>query len=78
MPDQSVPKIGVDDLFEAAAGGVLRGMKAREIATERLVANGFAVRIDLTAGGRLHDLLSPVGLNPQPLPPVDRTAKPVG
>ena len=65
----SVSKIGIDDIFEAAAVGVLRGMKAREISTERLVASGFTVRIDLTAGGPWFQQLSRVALNPQPLPP---------
>jgi len=64
-----VPKIGIEEIFEAAAAGVLRGMKAREIATERLVASGFTVRIDLTAGGPWLQQLSRVALNPQPLPP---------
>jgi hypothetical protein len=59
-----VRKIGIDDLFEAAAAGVLRGMQAREISAERLVASGFAVRVDLIAGRWLA-----VQLNPQPLPP---------
>jgi hypothetical protein len=64
-----VPKIGIEEIFEAAAAGVLRGMKAREIAVERLVASGFTVRIDLTAGGPWLQQLSRVALNPQPLPP---------
>jgi hypothetical protein len=68
MPDQ-VSKITIDDIFEAAAAGVLRGMKAREISVERLVASGFTVRIDLTAGGPWLEQLSRVTLNPQPLPP---------
>jgi hypothetical protein len=69
MSDQRVAKIGIDEIFEAAAAGVLRGMRAREISTERLVASGFTVRIDLTAGGPWLELLSRVALNPQPLPP---------
>jgi hypothetical protein len=63
-----VSKIGIDELFEAAASGVLRGLRAREISAERLVASGFTVRIDITAGGPLLERLA--GLNPQPLPPV--------
>jgi len=70
-----VSKIGIDEIFEAAAVGVLRGMKAREISTERLFASGFTVRIDLTAGGPWLQQLSRVALNPQPLPPV-RSADP--
>ena len=66
---ERVSKIGIDEIFEAAAAGVLRGMKAREISTERLVASGFTVRIDLTAGGPLLEQLLRVALNPQPLPP---------
>ena len=66
MPDR---QISIDELFEAAAAGVLRGMKAREVAAERLVASGFTVRIDLTAGGPFFEQLSRVALNPQPLPP---------
>ena len=66
-----VPKIGIEEIFEAVAAGVLRGMKAREIATERLVASGFTVRIDLTAGGPWLQQLSRVALNPQPLPPAE-------
>ena len=66
---ERVPKIGIEEIFEAAAAGVLRGMKAREIAAERLVASGFTVRIDLTAGGPWLQQLSRVALNPQPLPP---------
>ncbi len=62
-------RIGIEEIFEAAAAGVLRGMKAREISTERLVASGFTVRIDLTAGGPWFQQLSRVALNPQPLPP---------
>ncbi len=62
MSDQ-IAKIGVDDLYAAAAAGVLRGLRAREVSAERLVASGFAVRIDLTAGRWLNQL------NPQPLPP---------
>jgi hypothetical protein len=68
MPDQA-GKISIDEIFEAAAAGVLRGMKAREISAERLVASGFTVRVDLTAGGPWLQQLSRVGLNPQPLPP---------
>jgi hypothetical protein len=68
MPE-GVSKIGIDEIFEAAAAGVLRGMKAREISIERLVASGFTVRIDLTAGGPLLEQLLRVALNPQPLPP---------
>jgi hypothetical protein len=68
MPEQ-VSKIGIDEIFEAAAAGVLRGLKAREISTERLVASGFTVRVDLTAGGPWLQQLSRVALNPQPLPP---------
>ena len=68
MPDRSA-KIGIDEIFEAAAAGVLRGLQAREIAAERLVASGFTVRIDLTAGGPWFQELSRVALNPQPLPP---------
>lgn len=68
MPDRAA-KIGIDEIFEAAAAGVLRGLQAREIATERLVASGFTVRIDLTAGGPWLQELSRVALNPQPLPP---------
>jgi hypothetical protein len=45
------------------------GMRAREISTERLVASGFTVRVDLTAGGPWLQQLSRVALNPQPLPP---------
>ena len=63
-----VSKIGIDEIFEAAAAGVLRGMRAR-YSTERLVASGFTVRIDLSAGGPWLELLSRVSLNPQPLPP---------
>lgn len=66
---ERVAKIGIEDIFEAAAAGVLRGMRAREISTERLVASGFTVRIDLTAGGPWLQQLSRVALNPQPLPP---------
>jgi hypothetical protein len=62
-------KIGIDEIVEAAAAGVLRGMRAREISTERLVASGFTVRIDITAGGPLLAQLSRAALNPQPLPP---------
>jgi hypothetical protein len=62
-------KIGIEELFEAAAAGVLRGLRAREISAERLVASGFTVRIDLTAGGPWLQQLSRVALNPQPLPP---------
>ena len=65
---ERVSKIGIDEIFEAAAAGVLRGMRAREISTERLIASGFTVRIDLTAGGPWLELLR-VALNPQPLPP---------
>ena len=65
-------KISIDEIFEAAAAGVLRGMRAREISAERLVASGFTVRIDLTAGGPWLELLSRVSLNPQPLPPRQR------
>jgi hypothetical protein len=68
MSDQA-SKIGIDEIFEAATAGVLRGMKAREISTERLVASGFTVRIDLTCGGPWLQQLSRVALNPQPLPP---------
>jgi hypothetical protein len=68
MPEQAA-KISIDEIFEAAAVGVLRGMQAREISTERLVASGFTVRIDLTAGGPWFQQLSRVALNPQPLPP---------
>ena len=35
----------------------MRGLRAREISTERLVASGFTVRIDLTAGGPLLEQL---------------------
>jgi hypothetical protein len=66
-------KISIDELFEAAAAGVLRGMRAREISAERLVASGFTVRIDLIAGGSWLELLSRVSLNPQPLPPGPRS-----
>jgi hypothetical protein len=62
-------KIGIDDIVEAAAAGVLRGLRAREISVERLVASGFTVRIDITAGGPFLTQLSRAGLNPQPLPP---------
>jgi len=62
-------KIGIDDIVEAAAAGVLRGLRVREISAERLVASGFTVRIDITAGGPLLAQLSRVALNPQPLPP---------
>ena len=65
---ERVSKIGIDEIFEAATAGVLRGMRAREISTERLIASGFTVRIDLTAGGPWLELLR-VALNPQPLPP---------
>ena len=68
MSDRAT-KIGIDDIVEAAAAGVLRGMRARELSTERLVASGFTVRIDITAGGPFLTQLSRVGLNPQPLPP---------
>jgi len=70
MPEQA-RKISIDEIFEATAAGVLRGMKAREISTERLVASGFTVRIDLTAGGPWLQQLSRVALNPQPLPPAE-------
>ena len=74
MADPYNGKIGIDDLFEAAAGGVLRGMKAREIAVERLIASGFSVHIDLRAGGKLLERLREVELNPQPLPPGQPTS----
>lgn len=65
--------IGIDQIFEAAAAGVLRGMRAREISAERLVASGFTIRIDLIAGGFPLPLLTRglarAELNPQPLPP---------
>jgi hypothetical protein len=65
-----VRKIGVDDLFEAAAAGVMRGLQAREISAERLVASGFTVRIDLLAGGPpVLQQGSRASLNPQPEPP---------
>lgn len=63
-------KITLDDIIEATAAGVLRGMGAREISAERLVASGFTIRLDLIAGGPFLDPLQRVALNPQPLPPV--------
>jgi hypothetical protein len=72
MSDQ-IQKIGIDDLFEAASAGVMRGLKARELSAERLVASGFTVRIDLTAGGPFSggvlQQAARVSLNPQPEPP---------
>lgn len=49
-------KIGVDDIVEAAAAGVLRAMDSRrvsaeKVSAERLVASGFNVRFEIWAGG---------------------------
>lgn len=66
---EKLQKIGIDEIFEHAALGVLRGMKAGDLSAERLLATGFSVRIDITAGGLASDRLSRVSLNPQPLPP---------
>lgn len=74
--------VTIDDLFEAAALGVIRALDARktgeksltdvaDASTAGLVRSGFVVDIHLTAGGiRPSTLEQPQAfLNPQPLPP---------
>jgi|RhiMetdeSRZDD1v2_1073273.scaffolds.fasta_scaffold1338121_2 uncharacterized protein YbjT (DUF2867 family) len=73
--------VTIDDLFEAAANGVIRALEARkagqqsltdvaDASTAALVRSGFFVDVHIRAGGIPGVFEQPQAfLNPQPLPP---------